>query len=148
MFPLEVELRDDGVEAEIDVLLRKPRRIVDEGFFGGWRRPAEDRGEETGAVVGEGDFGSDEHDRTFAIMLPDAFTYADSANTGSDDKVVATNHFPDGIARRTGRPRDKIAGIYYRGPAPDLTHTAALRNLRTHGDHTASAHIQSGSALA
>ena len=94
---LDVELRDEGVEPQIDMVLLEPRPIMHADFFRGMVVPAltaQERTKQERPLIRHRDLVPHEHNRPLFVVLPDAFTCTDPSSSGADDKVVSTNHLP------------------------------------------------------
>ena len=62
-------------------------------FFDGLRMFRKLRFEQERTVIRRKRFGADQHDRALFVMLANAFANAGAADSGSNDEVIATNHF-------------------------------------------------------
>ena len=92
--PFVIKLGDESAEAEIDVVLAKPRFIVNAKLLGCGRRFAEEGADEFRTVVGRNRVGTDEENGAFLVVFPDSLANTHPADARTDDKVVATNHLP------------------------------------------------------
>src|SRR5436190_15122066 len=91
---LDIELRDEGIEPQIDVVFLEPRGVVHAELFGRTGTLPEQRPKKQWALVGHGDFVADEHDRPLLIVFANPFACTDSTGARPDNKVVSTNHLP------------------------------------------------------
>src|SRR5262249_8556624 len=117
--PLEIELRDQRIEAEVDVVLLEPGGVVHEHFVHRVIPLAEEGGEKHGALIGPGDLVAHEHDCPFLVVLSNAFARTDPSRAGADDKVVSTNHLAILITPRPTYQREKC--VIERRPGRDFS---------------------------
>ncbi len=107
---LEVDLRDEGIEPEVDVVLVEPIVILHEELVERRGVFAELRLEEQGTLVGEELLGAGHHHCTLLIVLADARANTRASDAGTDDEVIATYHFAGRINRSVSRTARKICG--------------------------------------
>ena len=90
---LEIDLRDERVEAQLDVIVGEPRRVMDLRLIRRSLALAELRLEKLRAVIRQRRLVSGEDDGPLFVMLANPLANTGAANPRTDNKVVSTNHF-------------------------------------------------------